>query len=292
MADVLVLLSSPAAVQRVHRALEMDAAAGTRHVPRRCRDWVDLLDHAPRSPLGVAVVDPYHGGALAAGEIRRLRERAPRVEVVAYGAFSARPSDPFALARLGVRAVVSLGVDDTPGALRECLSAHLNATPLEALIERLGQVAPPRVLPWLEPVLRSPAAPATAAGVARLARCSPRTLRRTLLAAGLPPAGELLAWRRLLHAARLMEDAHWSVDGVARALGCSSGSALRKSLRTLTGLRPGEVIARGGLSLIADLFLQRCTRAPGRARAVPPPAASDRPPSPVDTERAGGPPAD
>lgn len=171
MADVLVLLSSPVAVQRVHRALAIDAAAGIRHAPRQCRDWGELLEHAARSPLGIALVDPYQGGALAAAEIRRLRERAPRVEVVAYAEFAARRhSDPFTLALMDVRAVVSMGVDDTPAALREVIAAHLNATPLEALIARLGEAVPAPVLSWLAPVLRSPATPADAGGVARLAR--------------------------------------------------------------------------------------------------------------------------
>jgi AraC-like DNA-binding protein len=270
MADVLILLSCPVAAHRVHRALQMDAAEGTRHAPRRCQEWSDLLEHAVRSPLGVAIVDPYQGGALGVAEIRRLRERAPRVEVLAYTDFRARrPSDPFTLALLGVRAVVSLDVDDTPAALRECIAAHLNATPLDALVARLGETVCPSIHAWLEPVLRSPTTPATAPGLARLAHCSPRTLRRVLAAAGLPPAGELLAWRRLLHASRLMEDGHGSVEWVARTLDYSDASALRKHLRRLTGLRPAEVVARGGLAMVGGLFVERCLGAAKAADAPP-----------------------
>jgi hypothetical protein len=259
MADVLVLLSSPSALERVRRAVAMDAAGRIRHSLRPCRGWGELTAEGAASPLCVALVDPYHGGTLAAGEIRRLRERVPLMEVLAYADFSGRPaSDAFALAQLGVRAVMSLGADDTPAALRECIAAHVNATALDALVRRVGEAVPPRVASWLVPALRSPTTPSSAVGLARVARCSPRTLRRALCASGLPPAGELLAWRRLLHAARLMEDCHRSVDGVARALGCCDGSALRKCLRTLTGLRPAELIARGGLHLLADLFLERC----------------------------------
>jgi AraC-like DNA-binding protein len=259
MADVLVLLSAPPALDRVRRALALDAAGGTRHALLPCRDWPEVLERGTRSPLGVALVDPYHAGTLAADEIRRLRERVPRVEVLAYADFAHRPAaDAFALALLGVRAVLSLNAGDDPPALWRCLSQHLNAGPLDELSNRLGERVPPGVLAWLAPALRSPTVPATADGLARAACCSPRTLRRVLRAAGLPPASELLAWRRLLHAARLMEDPHRSVDSVAHTLDYSSGSALRKSLRTLTGLRPRQVVAGGGLRLVSRLFLARC----------------------------------
>jgi AraC-like DNA-binding protein len=258
MADVMMLNTSPAALERVRRALALDAAGGTRHTLHPCRGWSELMDAAARSPLGVALVDPYHAGALAHAEIRWLRERVPRVEVVAYADFAHRPpADVFTLARLGVRAVLALGAGDEPAALWRCLCEHLNATPLEELTRRLDEVVPPRVLAWLAPALRSAVAPATPTELARAARCSPRTLRRALRAAGLPPATELLAWRRLLHAARLLED-HRSVESVARTLNYSSGSALRKSLRTHTGLRPTQVTAGGGVRLIGALFLARC----------------------------------
>ena len=269
MADVLVLPPSPAAAERVRRAVQMDAACGASHALRPCRGWGELFEAAARASPGVALVDPYHGGALAAAELGRLRERFPRLEVVAYADFAGRPAhEVFTLALLGVRAVVSLGDGDSPAALRRCLGEHLNATALDELVGRLGETVPARVMAWLGPVLRSPATPATAAELARLARCSPRTLRRTLAAAGLPPAERLLAWRRLLHAVRLMEDPHRSVDSVARALDYSSPSALRKSLRALAGMRPTEVLARGGVRLLGELFLRACGRPERRDRPL------------------------
>jgi AraC-like DNA-binding protein len=78
-----------------------------------------------------------------------------------------------------------------------------------------------------------------------------------LTAAGLPSPEQLLSWRRLLHAARLLDDGR-SADSVARALEFSSGSAMRKSLKQVTGLRPAELAARGGLRLLAGLFLLQC----------------------------------
>jgi AraC-like DNA-binding protein len=114
---------------------------------------------------------------------------------------------------------------------------------------------------------------ATVPELARAALCSPRTLRRALRAAGLPAPEELLAWRRLLHAARLLDDGR-SADSVARALDFSTGSAMRKCLRRYTGLRPGELRRAGAFAALAALFLARCgvagsVAAPGAAPGLP-----------------------
>jgi AraC-like DNA-binding protein len=240
VANVLLLADSPAALDGVRRAVNRAQAAGTAHTLRRARSWAELSELASVLRVGVAFVDAYHGGAFAAAEIRRLRERHPALELVAYADFAGRPAwDPFALALLGVRAVL-------PGSVHR----------------------------WLEPVLRSPLEPRTVPELARRAGCSPRTLRRTLAAAGLPSPEQLLAWRRVLHAARLLEDPGRSVESVARTLELSSGAALRKTLRTLLGLRPGELAVRGGVRLVATHFLAACGEGeaphahPGRARVA------------------------
>ncbi|HEX6038079.1 helix-turn-helix transcriptional regulator [Longimicrobium sp.] len=259
MADVLLLNGAPAALDALRRALRGAAAGGAVHALRPARDWAELSALAATVAVGAAFVDPYHGGAFAAAEIRRLRARYPALELVAYTDFVARPvGDTFHLALLGVRGVVAQGGRDEAALLARCLEDTLGWTPLEALVERLGEVLPASIHRWLEPVLRSPVEPRTVCELARRAGCSARTLRRTLSAAGLPSPEQLLAWRRLLHAARLLEDAERSVESVARALEFSSGAALRRSLRALTGLRPTELAAQGGLRLLAARFLAAC----------------------------------
>lgn len=258
MADVFLLHPSPAALERLRRALRLEAAAGVRHALHLARGWAELTGLAARSPLALAFVDPYHGGRFAAPELRRLAERSPRVALVAWADFAARPAaDAFSLALLGVRAVLSLGSGDAPAAVRQCLTDHLNAAPLDALAARLADAAPLRLRECLRAVVRSTGAPATVTEFAALARCSPRTLRRALRGAGLPAPEQLLAWRRLLHAARLLEDGR-SADSVARTLDFSSGSALRKCLRRASGMRPRELVSRGGLAFLAERFVAAC----------------------------------
>lgn len=268
MADVLVLLSSARAVERVRRAVQMDRACGVFHTLHSPGSWRELFDHAARSSLGTAFVDPYFSGSFALAEIERLRNRFPYLELVAYGDFTRRPAgDPFALGLLGVRAVLSLDMGDDPPVIRQCLADHLNWAPFADLLCRLREVVPAPVLGWLELALRSATVPRTVVEFAELVQCSPRTLRRTLRAAHLPSAEQVLAWRRLLHAVRLMEDTDRSTESVARALDYSSGSALRRSLKRATGLRPREAIRQGGLRLLMELFLREC-RSPGEAPRV------------------------
>jgi AraC-like DNA-binding protein len=258
MADILFLSPSPAAAACLDRALRAEAAGGVFHALRAARGWADLTVLAQAASVGMAFVDPYHGGSFCAAEIRRLRQRAPRLEVVAYGDFTGRAAaDAFSLALLGVREVVCTGGGGGGPDVARCLREHLNRGPLEAAVEALATRVPAGVHRWLASALRSPAPSLTVPLLARSAGCSPRTLRRTLQAAALPSPEQLLAWRRLLHAARLMDDGR-SADSVARDLEFSSGSALRKSLKQVTGLRPRELAAGGGLRLLATLFLRRC----------------------------------
>jgi len=264
MADILLLSSSPPAAERVRRAVQGERAGGVFHTVRAARGWAELSAWASASAAGLAFVDPYHGGAFAAIEIRRLRERAPAVEVVALADFSGRPAaDAFSLAVLGVREMVCTARDAGPAELVRCLREHLNRGPLEEMVEALASVVPAPVHRWLAPALRTLSASPAVPDLARAAGCSPRTLRRGLQAAGLPSPEQFLAWRRLLHAARLLDDGR-SADSVARALEFSSGSAMRKSLKQVTGLRPRELAAGGGLRLLAALFLRQCG-AGGRA---------------------------
>lgn len=263
MGELLFLSDAAAGTEALRRAVRRDAACGVFHTVRQARGWAELAAWAAAPGAGrLALVDPYHGGALAAAEIRRLRERTPALEVIALADFTrCPPADAFSLALLGVREIVCTAERDAAARLAAALGAHLNRGPLEEMVAALAGRVPPAVHRWLAPVLLSARDALNVPGLARAARCSPRTLRRTLAGAGLPPPEELLAWRRLLHAARLLDDGR-SADSVARALDFSTGSALRKCLKRHTGFRPGELRRQGGFEALAALFLRRCGGAP------------------------------
>jgi len=274
MADILLLTRSPAATALLRRAVLAESHGGVFHTLRVAEGWAELAAMGSASAMAIAFVDPYHGGAFGSAEVALFHRRLPALEVVAFGDFTGRPAaDAFALARLGVREVVCAAAEGAAGALARCLREHLNQGPLERVADALAHRAPPGLDAWLRAVLLSVGPGANAAQLARAARCSPRTLRRVLPAAGLPGPERLLAWRCVLHAARLLDDGR-SADSVARTLELSSGSALRKSLMRLTGLRPRELRDRGGLPLACALFLRACDVDDGGVAALAPRVAA------------------
>jgi AraC-like DNA-binding protein len=88
---------------------------------------------------------------------------------------------------------------------------------------------------------------------------------------GLPSAGHLLVWARLLLAARWLEDPGRSAESVSRQLDYSSGAAFRRALRNYVDATPTEVRDGGGLSFALDRFVGACgfgrLRKPGRSVA-------------------------
>jgi len=79
-----------------------------------------------------------------------------------------------------------------------------------------------------------------------------------LKSVGLPSAGHLLIWAKLLHAGRWLTDPGRSAESVSRQLDYSSGAAFRRALRTYLGATPTEVKEKGGLRLVLGRFLDAC----------------------------------
>jgi AraC-like DNA-binding protein len=84
---------------------------------------------------------------------------------------------------------------------------------------------------------------------------SPKTLQRRVARNGLGSPSELLAWCRILLAAQLLDDYAATTASVARALRFPSVAAFRRTLRSLTGLRPTELRTLGGLEYLVERFL-------------------------------------
>ena len=87
-----------------------------------------------------------------------------------------------------------------------------------------------------------------------------------LKAAGLPSAGHLLVWAKLLHAGRWLGDPGRTGESVSRQLEYSDGSAFRRALRNYTGATPMGIRDAGGLKPVLDAFLSTC----GLGRQQPP----------------------
>ncbi|MDH3205084.1 MAG: AraC family transcriptional regulator [Gemmatimonadota bacterium] len=75
---------------------------------------------------------------------------------------------------------------------------------------------------------------------------------------GLPSAGHLLIWAKLLHAGRWLTDPGRSAESISRQLEYSSGAAFRRALRAYVGATPTEVKEGGGLRFVLRRFLDAC----------------------------------
>lgn len=80
-----------------------------------------------------------------------------------------------------------------------------------------------------------------------------------LRARGLPSAGHLLTWARMLHAGRWLMDPGRTAESVSRQLSYSNGSAaFRRALRNYVGATPTQLIEGGGLVRVLERFVKAC----------------------------------
>lgn len=263
---VIALVRDRAVQARLRRALDASDRIAF------CAEREDLLRHAAQAPISLVVADLWdNAGRPTAPTIRQLRAGFPAVRIVAHCVLSPEASrEVLAMARAGVDGLVFEGYDDIGTALRRVLDdAGMHC--MRALLTReLGVEFSDRIWSALCLCFEHPH---EALSVSRLAECV-GTQRRTLLnrttREALPSPGVLIAWCRLLMAARMLEDPARSVEQIALSLDFPSATALRNMLRRYTGLRPSEVREHGGLRCVLQHFrealsLHRARTRPGRA---------------------------
>lgn len=127
-----------------------------------------------------------------------------------------------------------------------------SAIVLNALAPRLTDKAYSLVAHGLGLAMRR----ATVEEFAFAAGVSPKTLQRRVARNRLGSPSELLAWCRILLAAQLLDDYAATTASVAHELRFPSAAAFRRTLRSLTGLRPTELRTLGGLQYLVGRFVE------------------------------------
>src|SRR5690242_19842465 len=101
MGVIATLLPTAAHVQRLRTALR------DRHQLVACEDWAELLRVCESQPVRLAVIDLFAGGHANFERIRHLKQRLPRLAMIAYVAVSGdRAHDLFDAGRQGMDALV------------------------------------------------------------------------------------------------------------------------------------------------------------------------------------------
>jgi AraC-like DNA-binding protein len=95
---------------------------------------------------------------------------------------------------------------------------------------------------------------------------SGRTLLRQTRQAGLPPPRRLLAWMRVLVAARLLDDPEETVVSAAERCGYTCASSLRRALESFTAMPPGRLRHSGAHATAMELFLEELSATAGEWR--------------------------
>jgi AraC-like DNA-binding protein len=254
MGVIATLLPNPVQLQRIRAAIR------DRHEVVACEDWSSLMDVCEQQPVRVAVVDLFTDGRAAFERVRNLKQRLPRLTLVAYVTVTAdRAHDLFDAGRQGMDALVIVDVDDTPRPLL-ALIEHAESRNLGSVVRRsLDGVDQAVVDAMLLSITRAHER-LSPEGLARLLALPRRTVSQRLAGAGFPPPQRLLTWGRLIVAAHLLEDHHRSADRIAVALDFPSGSAFRNTCQRYLEATPGEVRERGGSPYVIGEFLRAIGR--------------------------------
>ena len=251
MGVIATLLPQPVHVQRLRSAIR------DRHELHECPDWVSLVRMCDREPVRVAVVDLYWEQTPNFEGVRQLKQRLPRLTLVAYVTMAPdRGHDLFDAGRAGIDGLVVAGQDDAPRALL-ALIERSESKSLAGLVRRSLDGIDPVVMDAVLLAVTRAHERLSPQSLARLLAQPRRAVTLRLSAEGFPPPQRLLTWGRLIVAAHMLEDRHRSADRVANTLDFPSGSAFRNTCQRYLHATPGQVRARGGAAYVVRALLRQ-----------------------------------
>lgn len=234
-----------------------DALAGI-HDVAAVRTWKRLDIVLRERPVSLCVID-VAGVSLADGgreELLALRRRFPSVGFVLLESGSVEPRRLLELGRLGFRSLVLMGYEGQEWGLRRNVERAWKETVPSRVVRGLSAKLPLRVARVLSVALDHVHRCWSAEVLAERVGLSRPFLSVLLKRAGLPSAGRLLIWIRLLHAAEWLGDPGRTGQSVSRQLEYSSGAAFRRVLKNYTGATPTRVVASGGMPFVLRHFIR------------------------------------
>jgi AraC-like DNA-binding protein len=250
------------------------AAIRDRHDVVTCDAWEALVDECLRQPVRVAVIDLFDGGSANFERVRHLKQRVPRLTLIAYVAFTPyQVHDLFDAGRQGIDGLVVADQDDLPRPLL-ALIEQAEARSLGATVRQAIDTSDPAVRDAVLLAVTRAHERLGPDALARLLALPRRTVTQRLADAGYPPPQQLLTWGRLVVAGHLLEDPHRSADRVALALEFPSASAFRNTCQRYLGATPSVIRERGGAGYVIRSMFQHIRA--GRASRT-----RDKAPAPV-----------
>lgn len=242
-------------------------------------DWRSLHETArDAAPTTVAIVDPSLGSedGSPSPELRSFVAEFPWLPVIATveGA-PAQLDHLLTLGRWGVSEVIVRGMEDTPAGVRRAVRFAQGKVLQGVLEEILPAYFSGRVRRILFAAAEAIGAGGHAPDLAAALGVTETTVMRRCERLRLPPPRRLLAWVRVILAARLLDQPGRTGQSVAAACGYATEVGLRRVLQNLLGMGVTELRSRGALDTAARAFLRELREARGPDAADgPAPGAS------------------
>lgn len=252
MGVIATLLPTSGHLQRLRTAIR------DRHQLVNCEDWAGLLRVCESQPVRLAVIDLFAGGRANFERIRHMKQRLPRLTMIAYVSVSGveRAHDLFDAGRQGMDGLVIADQDDSPRALLS-LVEQAESRSLASVVRRSLDTDDPVVRDAVLLSVTRAHERLSPEALAKLLALPRRTVSQRLADAQYPAPQRLITWGRLIVAAHLLEDKHRSADRVAASLDFPSGSAFRNTCQRYLHATPGEIRGRGGASYVMRTMLRQ-----------------------------------
>ncbi len=220
--------------------------------------WSDLRKHAARLPGCPVIADPGCSDTGRSGieELRALRARLPSCPIIGH----ADPSECERLETLaeeaGLVAMLWMGVDDDPAAVRLAVLQAADREETESLLARLKERVSPDMHGVLEAAIYDSLALRSVAGLSRTLGTTARTLGRKCRAHGLPAPKRLLSLATVFHVERLARWSDHRRGPTALAIGFAEESRYARFVKRVLGITPSEVGRRGGPDYVREVILR------------------------------------
>jgi AraC-like DNA-binding protein len=235
-------------------------------------DWTALRETARHAaPSTVAIVDPL-AGSPDGGPSPELRgfltdfAWIPVVAAVPPGRGTAELH--LTLRRWGVSELLVREVEDTPAGIASAIR-FAQGKELQGVLEGILPAAMPgRVRRLLFAAARAVSAGGHSPDLAAVLGVNETTVIRRCEQLRLPTPRRIMAWMRILLAARLLDEESRTAQSVAYACGYATEAGLRRVVQNCVGLGITELRRQGALRTAAKVFLAelRAGRAAGTER--------------------------
>jgi AraC-like DNA-binding protein len=220
-----------------------------------CDDLDDLAIRAgAREALAVVVDSTDRQGRPTSGAVARIRARSPELPIVLWCDRRGLADRIAPFLSAGASAVIFRDESELERRLLTSITRASDVAFQQLTDQALHRRIPTPFIPVARFCLDHAVSMPRAEMIARSVGMSPKTLAGQLRRAGLPPVSALVMWAKALGAAYRLEKTTDSVTTIARALGFSSGSALRRLLKRCTNETPQALREPGGFGWALRCF--------------------------------------